>query len=357
MSYHTFELRYKVPDYTVIDEALFNGNGKSYMDKKDHNAYIFESLKDKGIIIKRRFVEFGDALPASTRPFYTMLYYKINPRRVMEDNNYVGIFDASGTDEMLDRVNELIYDKYGYELPSADSMKLHRIDFCSNVLMSGQEEVCEYLNLLKRGKIQKGYDLKQIYSETGKRYVTTKNGLTYNGSSGIDITYYNKYMEMTSEKLPFCDAETLSKILRIEIRCGKSKIKHLRKLFNVNTVRDFLNSSDSISGYVFSKYANIFFGSGEFHKLPKLYELIDGSGFKKKTKDAMKELAKETAVHKSLDEGIRILRKEYGKEKVNRILKNFDKINASPIAVSKRSRFEHFENPCELAINNMGFIN
>ena len=345
MSFHTFELKQKIYDKEQsrdIYEALLKSGGRFYEDKKEYiNTRVCETLRDNGIIIKIRKIEKNGFK-------YEMIYYRINPRRVMDDNDYIGLLDGAETDVMLDRVNGLIWNTFDMALPSADNMKLNRIDFCKNVELGSQDEVKAYIELLKRGQTLKNYTLQKYDNPTAKRKTLSKNGLTYIGENGANITYYNKFREMSEQSLPMRDIERLNRILRIEIQCKNKKVKRLYRKYKLKSVRDFLRRSDEIGREIFEKYSNLFCDTGDFYKLDAVKKNIEKSNFKAKTKKLMAELAECSAKHSSLDKAVTDINKKYGKDTAQRLLKKFDELKVSPVIIPRRSILKSAENPVKL---------
>lgn len=103
MSYHTFELRYQLTyqeKETLIN--IFKKKGKVYVDNLDFTkSTICEALSNKGINIKFNQYTKNDFT-------FNMMYIKINPRRVMDHNNYIGIFDSHQTSKMLKKLTRIL---------------------------------------------------------------------------------------------------------------------------------------------------------------------------------------------------------------------------------------------------------
>ena len=102
MNYHTFELSYKLTPHEkdYYTDILFNSKGRTYRDEYEYvPTIVCETLSKHGIIIKIQTFTKNDFK-------HYVMYYRINPRRVMEQNNYIGLFNAKDTDIMLDKVNE-----------------------------------------------------------------------------------------------------------------------------------------------------------------------------------------------------------------------------------------------------------
>ena len=190
--------------------------------------------------------------------------------------------------------------------------------------------------------------IKKYKNEKSKRNTLSKNGITITGNNGIEVTYYNKYRQL-KEKNPKCRyIDNSKKIIRIEIRCFKKKVRHLTKKFKCTSASSFLKESDIIGKYIFKHYANIFYGTGDFYKLTDIYAMIDKSSCKKKSKKVMKELVKSSATHSSLDRAFDIL--NFNKSQIKAILKKFNKIGVSPVVIPRRYEFDTIRNPLDLAL-------
>lgn len=154
MNFHTFELSYKLStdDVRIVYNELYNASGQNYKPKDD--CAVFNALQDYGIIIfikKYKQDEYN----------HHVLYYRINPRRVLENHNYIGIFNSKNIDKLIKKFNILIKNVSPF-LPEFDSCNISRIDYCSNVELNDQAVIDSYINLLKRGYFQSKYTIKKI---------------------------------------------------------------------------------------------------------------------------------------------------------------------------------------------------
>lgn len=344
MNYHTFELSYKLTPYEneFYTNILFSSKGRTYRDKDEYvPTIVCETLSEYGIIIKIQTFTKNDFN-------HYMLYYRINPRRVMEQNNYIGLFNAKDTDIMLDMVNEYL-EKFHTAMPAADVCKMHRIDFCANIEMSDQKEIFEYIKILQRGYCPPKYFIETFYDLKAKRNKQPKNSCGFEKKKITKVVYYNKYDQLKDNKK--CkNIEDARNILRAEIQCNTRKVRHLINKFGCTSVRGFLKHSNKIGTYIFEHYANVFCGSGNFHKIDEIYKKIDASKFKEKSKIKMHELVRLSAKHKSLQTAIDNL--GWSHSVVKDILKKFDKIGTSPVVIPLRSKYDMFENPLTLALNS-----
>lgn len=342
MSYHTFETSYRLTptEWNTIKDKLYKSKGKVYIDCYDYlQPIVCETLKVHGIIlklIKYRKNEFD----------CYMLYYRINPRRVIESYNYIGIFDESDTDEMLDKTDKYLESVYKL-MPSVYDCMLHRIDFCANITLSSQNEVEEYIKILQRGMYPKKYYPEMYYDLKSKRDKLYKNSITISHKNLLSVTYYNKYEQLKQNR--YCkNIKDAKNILRAEIQCKKNKVKHLMGKFGCTDIHSFLTNSDKIGKYVFKEYANIFYGKGDFYKLDKIYEKIDNSKYKDKSKKMMKELVKLSAKHSSLETAMNEL--ELKQKERRAVMERFDKIGVSPMVIPRRFEHDRFKNPLTLAL-------
>lgn len=343
MNYHTFELCYELTPFEnrYYKNILYKSKGRTYLDKNEYvPTIICETLRSYGIIIKiQKFKK--------NAYDYYMMYYRINPRRVMEQNNYIGLFHEKDTDIMLEKVNGYLKTIH-QSMPSADQCRINRIDFCTNITMSGQEEIFEYIKVLQRGFYLKNYAPELFYDAISKRSKFTKNACNIVKKKTVKITYYNKYDQLQENK--WCrNIGDAKNILRAEIQCEKQKIRHLMNKFGYADTRSFLKHSDKIGTYVFLYYANKFCGSGDFYKIDEIYKEIERSSFKKKTKKLMKEFVQCSAKHSSADKAIRKLC--WSNKNVLSIIKKFNKIGVSPVVIPLKSKYDSFKNPLTLALD------
>ena len=338
MSYHTFETSFKITkiEYSIYKDFLYKFRKRVYKDK---DTIISEALKDNGIIIK---------LHKSTKSDYTnyTIYYRINPRRVFEEKNFIGIFDPEDTDKMIKRVNKLLG-----KLPQLEICNIRRIDFCANIRLKSQQDVKDYLKIVKRCAIPPKFKMNKYYDKKAKKHIVSQNGITITGSNDLEITLYNKYRQLKEQKIDCPDIEDANNIIRLEIRCGYKKLQHLREKFNVRSLEEFLNSTNKIFKYLLSYYLPSLFGSGSFFKLDDIKEKLKSAPYKEKNYKAMIRLAEKSATHSSLDKTLSNL----GKKDIQNLMKKFNEQNISPIVLPRRFEADYLPNPISLALESIGY--
>lgn len=344
MSYHTFELKYQLSyqEREHLIEALRH-KGKVYVDDYDYrHPTVCEALRKYGITIE--FTQF-----IKNDFIFHMMYLIINPRRVMDENNYIGIFDADDTDKMLDRLDNHLQ-KLTPLMPYVDSFKLNRIDFCTNIRMRSQDEVMSYIRILQKGRIPKKFSIDTYYDLTSKREKLYTNSITFSRNS-MSVTFYNKYSQLQENK--HCkNIEDAKNILRAEIQCKKNMVDYLSKKFHHRTVRDFLRNSYEIGEYVFKFHIPKFFGGGDFYKLDTVINKIRNSNLKQASKEKMIAFAEQSANHKGLQNAI--ISNSLKPDKYKSLMKKFNKIGISPIIIPRRYKYDSFENPLSLVLEWYG---
>lgn len=344
MKFHTFELSLLLTLFEKkhITDILYKSKGKTYIDNNEYiPTLVCNTLTKHGITIKiKSFIK--------NEYKYHILNYRINPRCVMEEYNYIGIFDPDDTEIMVNKVNNYLISIDEF-MPLVEQCKLSRIDFCANIEMSGQHEIFEYIKILQKGYCPKKFIPELFYDYTAKRSKFFKNSCSFIRKNTVKVTYYNKYSQLQQNDR--CkNIDDAVNILRAEIQCDKNKVKHLSDKFGCTSVVSFLRNADMIGTYVFKKYSNIFFGEGDFYKTDEIYELIEKSRYKEKTKKMMKMLVQLSSKHGSLQKAFNKL--EWDRVTRNNVIKKFNKLGVSPIAIPLRCKYDCFKNPLTLALNS-----
>ena len=101
-----------------------------------------------------------------------------------------------------------------------------------NAEFENHKQVKAYIKTVKRANIPSNLDLFTKYDKTAKRMKPSKNDFTVEAADYVSVSIYNKYAQMTKEKIgvfPEKEIERAKNIVRIEIRCMEGKIKVLQK--------------------------------------------------------------------------------------------------------------------------------
>ena len=329
MQIHTFEVSAMLTNETYynIQNELKTRNRDKWKALK--NGMQYWGLSDKGILINFHQVK--------KKGFYSYyIIYRISARRVMENDNFVGLFNIKNYSALEDDVNKILKDAC-VNLPKLNKCNLKRLDFCVNARLDNQEQVKAYIRTVKRANVPSKLEIYEQYDKKSKRTKPTKDDFTVYSSEYVAVSIYNKYMEMKKEKegaFPSSEMERAKNIIRIEIRCMEGKIKALKKKYNVNSIRDFISKGNKIGKELYNYYLSKIFNDGEIFTLKEAMSSIDRSGYKPENISLLKEFVKDCNESRSVAETIRMYKNLYGKKETKRIIFMLDNINTSYVTVT-----------------------
>lgn len=315
MTIHTFEVSAQLSNekfYSIQSELKQNDKSKWVAEK---NGMTYFGLSDKGIIIKFYIIR-------KNTYFSYFVTYRISARRVMENDNFVGLFDTSGYSRLEDKVNMLIKSKSEY-LPKLKKCNLRRMDFCVNARLENQEQVKAYIKIMKRANVPSKLELYEEYDKVSKRQKPMKDDFTVWASEYVAVSVYNKYAEMKKQKngiFPESEIKEADNIVRIEIRCMEGKIRALKKKFGIETIREFMRNADEIGDYLYKYYLQKMLGTGEIYSLKKAIERIDISGYKQSNVEILKDFVIVANQQRSAADAVKIFKQTEGKKEVKRII-------------------------------------
>lgn len=333
MFIHTFETTIQLTNgqYYQIQNQI----------KSDHqwgrtqNGMLYFGAKNDGI--RLRFTRIHKSKFKGYR-----LKYIISARRVLEPENYVGLFPAHEYKRLCDAIDKKLA-ALCPALPSINECSVTRIDFCINARLDNQEQVKAYVKLAKRCRLPKSLEFeREYYDKKDKKTKLCKDGMTASSESYIAISIYNKYAQMckqTGYAYPAGQLDKAKNILRIEIRCMEDKIKHLRKRyqeqFALYSIKDFLRHADEIGDYLYSYYLGKMFCNGDFYTLKGARKRVKMGELDKETEEAMLDLLEEANGSRSLQKACSLFAHAYSKKYVKRLLAKFDLIITSPVTVPR----------------------
>ncbi len=321
MTIHTFETSCLLTgdDYYLIQDKLKNADPSKWAKEKTGMTYW--GFSEKGIII-RTFITKNQK-----KGYYAYnIIYRISARRVMDNHDFVGLFDTKKYEKLEEKVNKLLHKKSSL-LPTLDECKMRRIDFCFNAKLESQEQVKAYIKTMKRANIPNHLHLLESYDKKSKRTKPMKDDFTVTNKNYIEVSIYNKQRQMIKEqkennKIIFPDSEIkrAENIVRIEIRCMEGKVSELKKKFKLKSIRDFMESSQEIGDYLFRYYLSKICNDGIICTLSKALKRIDMGEYNPENTELLKEFIKNANETRSVAEAICLYREFLSKKEVNRII-------------------------------------
>ena len=288
-------------------------------------------LSDKGILIHTHLLK--------KKGFYSYyIIYRISAQRVIENNNFVGLFDTRNYDILKKKVNKLIKEKSEY-LPFLDDCKLSRLDFCLNAELENQEQVKAYIKMARRAKIPKFLKQRVYYDKTSKRIKPFEDDMTVYSDNYIEISIYNKFRQMKKEEKELYsekDLKSAENIVRIEIRCMKKKLKELKKVYRLYTIDDFMKNADIIGKHLYKYYLSKMFGTGRIYTLKTAKEQFSYGDLKPKNAEILKDFLDFANNVRSADKAYEAYCAAHGKKEARKILSKFDYIDTSYVTITNR---------------------
>lgn len=330
MYIHTFEVRnqitkeesYKIQNALKMDKDKWKG---------EENGMSYWGLSDKGILIHTHLLKKKD--------FYSYyIIYRISAQRVIENDNFVGLFNTKNYDNLKKKINKLLKDKSEH-LPLIDACKLSRLDFCLNIELESQEQVKAYVKMARCVIIPEYLKQRVYYDKVSKRTKPLKDDMTVYSNNYIEVSIYNKFMQMKKEEKNIYSDEDLStakNILRIEIRCMKKKLKELKKKFNVHTIDAFMRNADDIGRYLYKYYLSRMFGTGEIYTLKKVKERFALGDLKPKNVELLTNFLKYANELRSVNKAYEIYCEDNGKKATRNILNKLNYVNTSFVTATSR---------------------
>jgi len=348
-SLHTLEIRLRCnsQDYYLAYERLRWHCKKNkifmYDDSSDYvedvpigalkEEIICRLLEDRGIIIKLVRCKLNDS------PIYYGAWMIINPRRFLGDSTYVGIFDVSRADELLNRLDMALISVGIAHLPISN-FTLHRIDLCRNVFLSSQKMVENYIDLLKRCFIPNGF----MWNEVGgvEYAIRLKDGIKISNNS-LSIVAYNKKAQMVKQGdyYSIVDIEEATGLLRFEIQLFTGRLNYIcRGDKSIKRLCKFLHICQTESRKHFEAYIPKVFLMGDYYYFDDAKNIILRSDYYEPTKEKMLTLLVSVSTHRNLMVALDDVLQKYKPSNpynfVRSLIKCFDELYLNPVTIPRR---------------------
>ena len=321
MTIHTFEVTCTVPgdDYYLIQEKLKKSDPSKWA--KESTGMCYWGLSEQGIII-RTFITKNQK-----KGYYAYnIIYRISARRVMDNHDFVGLFDTKKYETLEKKVDFLLHCKYNL-LPTLEECKMRRIDYCINAELENQEQVKAYIKTMKRANVPNYLKLLEAYDKKSKRTKPMKDDFTVYNDHYVAVSIYNKQRQMIKEqrekkKIIFPEAEIkrAENIVRIEIRCMECKVKELKKKFHLTNIEDFMISAKIIGEDLFRYYLSNICNDGKICTLSEALKKIDMCEYHSENKDILKKFIEFSNRFRSAAKAITLYKEFFDRKEVNRII-------------------------------------
>lgn len=330
MTIHTFEVSAMLTneDYYEIQKKLKLQDKDKWKAVK--NGMKYWGLSDKGILINMHQVKKKDF-------FSYYIIYRISARRVMNNNDFIGLFNIKIYPDLEKEVNKILKEKC-HLLPKLKKCKLKRLDFCINARLENQEQVKAYIKTVKRANVPPKLKIREPYDKTAKRKKPQKGDFTVNADRYIEISIYNKYHQMKSEEIYSKEEiEKAKNIVRIEIRCMEGKIKELKKQYKITSISSFMSYADKIGNDLYKYYLSHICNQGEILTLKEAISNIDRSGYTPKKIKLLKEFIGDCNECRSVAEVLKKYSKIYDTKTFSKIVYMLNIIDTNYVTVTNEA--------------------
>lgn len=328
MTIHTFETKAMVSrnDFYKIQEHLKASAPSEW--KAEKTGMDYWGLSKKGILINLYRVD-----KKEYHSFY--IIYRISARRVIENDNFIGLFCTEKYDELESIVDNLLKEKSPL-LPKLHQTNLSRLDFCVNAKLENQKQVKAYIKTIKKANVPSKMEVYQRDDKKSKRKKPPKDEFTVYCSDYVTVSIYNKYREMKNEApnvFPTKDVEKAKNILRIEIRCKVDKIRVLKKKYKIKTISEFMKSAQKIGSELYRYYLTKICNTGYICTLKEAVERIKMSEYKKSDINLLQEFIRDCNTSRSVAKTMKQYKDWYGKAKTKKIVELLNNIETSFLTV------------------------
>ena len=347
MRVHTLETSYELSgmEYSHIDKEIKKSKFASKYCTYNLKKKLFSGLSKNGITICIYGIEIPNAVTyAGGYGLRFALLYEINPTRIFDHGNYVGLFDVDRLPDIIEVVNSLLK-SVSDSLPKLEHCKLHRFDFCTNIEMPDHQLVADAIKLINRSVCNRGYYQHMKHNYGRLEYPTLE--ATFTRKRDMEVSIYDKKEQLKSENLPH---NNCSDILRCEVRCFRDYIKSLCKKYGLanRSVTEFFAKAAEIGEYVFRHNLAKLSLDGDFYRLSAIKKIVEESNKQSEIKRRMVYIAEEAATRRD----IKTVLRDMDRGEVKWLEHHFKDLHMSPMPIPVHSALSDGINLLKLCLSD-----
>jgi len=374
--YHTLLLFQRIHplDFPNVKSNLYalskEKKSRNFPDPNCPDLHIYELYKKHGIIIMlRRTRLFTKARTNhdgqennqdSPVNYYHAIEIRLNPKVLIQENEYVKVAKASDFIEICDRFQkilkplqkmfELSPSMNMYHFNAISEYQVKRIDYCINI-RSALHTV--YMELIRRADIPARFYLVTKLDEKSGREVAYKNSFyiqTQNHSVGVN--FYNKEYQMYNEYENYDRLGDSCNIIRLEIQCLNGKTNSIKQKYEWK-YRDFINfANEDIARKMIYDYYEKTVGFEDYYTLDEAKRLVKSLGiYRRKTIDRMIEVLElvnqKRSIHQARLTYCDGMKKGDDVTEFNSIIKKIRKSGINPVTIPVNWGYSHIPNLVE----------
>lgn len=328
ISFEDFWLLYKnLKQYSPAIEKEATNSSKNSLTPSS-TSFVFRRLPFKGIT---RIVLQRTDLKHIT--LQCNIYIVINPYNIYHQCTHSDhhIIEIENIAICFNILNELLQSIIPERI--ANSLQIHRLDFCVDLRLQTKKMAEEYIRLLRKGIPTKRLKEHTSWNDIQRRHVPYPDSLLLECCS-YSFQIYPKYSQLKQKG--YVDPIPALGIVRFELRANSDKIRLLEKKYSCQ-IKDNPDNLPAlipeISKSEIKKTIMSMVGSDEFRTYEYMKEKINNSSFSLHRKQQLLEYANYLSHHKySFDflKNFDLKHKDW-----KRIINDFHTLGCSPIPVPR----------------------
>lgn len=124
--------------------------------------------------------------------------FRLSPTRLLDCNNFIDLIRATEIPEYLKMANHLLQ-AISTDFPKLETTIPSRVDFAFNYSVGDEFDAKNYIKILHRGIVPKGFTLGGNYDNVAKRWKSYRSSFQLE-TTGIKLLIYDKHSQMISQK-------------------------------------------------------------------------------------------------------------------------------------------------------------
>lgn len=335
---HTFSVSMRLTgkQYDSVTRALMDDH-QEYIPEKIgdyYKGYYYPLKKVKGVKLKLMKI-----YNEEKRKFFHRISVQIEPGQCLNEDNPLALYNPTCRNyDKLNKSLKRVYKKYQI-LGGLSTQEINRIDVTANLYLESQDEVDEYIRLLKKSKVPRDYHIKVFDKKERKApdpVTATKHSHCITCKCATFLAYDKvDQLKMVGRGVEVNEGEY---VLRLEIQMKrKAFAKHFREDDETNL--DYLASLCSQADIIIQDYLGLMLldiGNHYTYKVAK--QIVEKKEKKERIRKRMLLLLRKISDCKSINAALKSeeLSKLSSKE-INTVLNHFRKLDLSPVSLPNDS--------------------
>lgn len=374
--FHTTLLFQKIhsSDYYSLSSSLADlsreRKARHYPDPICPDLHIYTLYSEFGIIImlRRRKSKGSQTFSVNEHVFdpngqymsYHAIEIRLNPKVLIEENEYVKVARESDYREIYSRFKQVLkplqklFEEYNskkvYRFNDLSTYQVNRFDYCINIRTELHED---YMELIRRADVPAKFKvIYEVDADSGRRKNYKQSFYIQTEKRSVTINIYNKEYQMHREFEGYERLDDASKIIRIEIQCFPAKTNNMKQKHKWE-YRDFMNfANDDIARDMIYSYYEKTVGFEDYFTLDEAKRLIQSCDkYQQKTKENMIKVVMLVNQKRSIYKARLAYSDDLGNredvEKFNKIIKKIRKSGINPVTIPVNWGYEHIPNLVE----------